>query len=64
LLALPAFLPPGTAGRRWYETTRGPWIVISYMYVLDLHTGATFMMGAYRLLGTFIGALAAYVVSI
>jgi uncharacterized membrane protein YccC len=37
--------------------------VLSYMYVLDLHTGATILVGMYRLAGTFLGAVSAYVVS-
>jgi uncharacterized membrane protein YccC len=63
LLALPAFLPPGSAGREWFAEWRFAWAVVSYMYVLEVHTGAIFRVGFFRLTGTFIGALAAYVVS-
>lgn len=61
LLSLPAFLPPGSAGRQWYDSTRGAWTVISYMYVLEVTTGATFRVGVFRTIGTFVGALAAFI---
>jgi hypothetical protein len=62
LLALPAFLPPGYAGRKWFESSRGAWTVLSYMYVLEVHTGATLRVGLFRMIGTFSGAVAAYIV--
>ncbi|RSH85183.1 hypothetical protein EHS25_004990 [Saitozyma podzolica] len=61
LLALPAFLPPGQAGRMWFEDFRGAWTVLSYMYVLEVHTGATLRVGFFRMIGTFLGAVAAFV---
>ena len=64
LLALPAFLPPDSAGRAWFAKYHGVWTVISYIMVLEVHTGATLMTGVYRLAGTFIGALAAYIVCV
>ena len=63
LLALPGFLHPSSPGRAWFLKYRGAWAVISYMYVLEVHTGATLKVGFFRLLGTFIGAVTAYVVS-
>jgi len=33
------------------------------MFVLETHTGAILKVGMFRLAGTFIGALAAYIVS-
>lgn len=63
LLALPAFLPPDTAGRMWFHEWRFAWAVVSYMYVLETHTGAILRVGFFRLTGTFVGAVAAYVVS-
>ncbi|EIW69858.1 hypothetical protein TREMEDRAFT_73636 [Tremella mesenterica DSM 1558] len=61
LLSLPAFLPDSTRGRSWFTHSRGAWMVISYMYVLDLHTGAIFFVGFSRLVGTFLGALIGYI---
>lgn len=61
LLALPAFLAPGSRARWWYSESRGAWAVVSYMYVLDVHTGAILRTGFFRLIGTFIGAVAGYV---
>jgi len=64
LLAIPAYLSPNSRGRRWFDRYRAAWQIVSYMYVLETHTGATFQIGAFRLAGTFIGAVAAYVVSL
>ena len=61
LLAAPAFLPPDSAGRNWFNNFRGAWMVISYMFVLEVHTGATLKMGFWRMCGTFVGAVTAYV---
>jgi uncharacterized membrane protein YccC len=63
LLAIPAFLSPRSRGRKWFDRYRFAWAVISYMFVLETHTGAIFRVGMFRLAGTFIGAVAAYVVS-
>lgn len=62
LLSIPALLPPGTAGRDWFRTSRGAWMVVSYMYVLEVHTGAILKVAVQRAIGTFIGSVAAYVV--
>lgn len=63
LLSLPAFLPPGTPGRVWFEDVRANWMIASYLYVLEVHTGAIFRVGVFRILGTLVGAVAGYVVS-
>lgn len=63
LLAIPAYLSPGSRGREWYDRYRGAWAVVSYMFVFETHTGAIFKVGLYRFLGTFFGAVAAFVVS-
>lgn len=55
-------MPPGQAGRKWFEDFRGAWTVLSYMYVLEVHTGATLRVGFFRMIGTFLGAVAAFVV--
>lgn len=37
-------------------------MVVSYMYVLEVHTGAILKIAVQRTIGTFIGSVAAYVV--
>ncbi|KAK4684367.1 hypothetical protein P7C73_g5815, partial [Tremellales sp. Uapishka_1] len=61
LLSLPAFLPPSAAGRQWFDNARGGWGVVSFMYVLEVTTGATMRIGVYRMAGTLIGAVAGFV---
>ncbi|KAJ9119016.1 hypothetical protein QFC22_003505 [Naganishia vaughanmartiniae] len=61
LLALPAFLPLGSKGRNWFTQSKGQWSLISYLYVLDITTGATFRVGIWRLIGTISGAVVGYV---
>jgi hypothetical protein len=63
LLSIPALLAPGSDGREWFATSRGAWMVVSYMYVLEVHTGAILKIAVQRAIGTFIGALAGYIVS-
>ena len=76
LLSLPVFLSPessGTSipwllthsliislGHKWFNATRGQWMVISYVWVLETNTGATWRTGYLRLAGTIIGAIYAY----
>ncbi|WVF67982.1 hypothetical protein IAT40_002744 [Kwoniella sp. CBS 6097] len=64
LLSIPALLSPNQAGRRWYETSRGGWMVVSYMFVLEDTTGAILKIGFLRGLGCFIGAVMGYVCAI
>jgi hypothetical protein len=45
LLSVPAFMPEGNAGRHWYDKSRGAWMVVSFMYVLEVTTGATLRIG-------------------
>ncbi|KAH9951443.1 hypothetical protein B0H21DRAFT_776136 [Amylocystis lapponica] len=61
LLSLPAFLPADSAGRRWFTAWHGQWMVISYLWVLETNTGATWRHGYLRILGTTLGAIYAYV---
>ncbi|OCF31748.1 hypothetical protein I316_06555 [Kwoniella heveanensis BCC8398] len=61
LLSIPALLSPGQAGRNWYETSRGGWMVVSYMFVLEDTTGAILKIGFLRGLGCLIGAVTGYV---
>lgn len=39
-------------------------MVVSYMYVLEVHTGAILKIAVQRSIGTLIGSVAAYVVSL
>lgn len=64
LLSIPALLAPGSNGREWYRTGRGAWMVVSYMYVLEVHTGAILKIAVQRAVGTFLGSLAAFIVSL
>lgn len=61
LLSLPGLMPPGQAGRVWYDRVRGPWMVVSFMYVIEVTTGATLRIGFYRMCGTFLGCVTGYV---
>jgi hypothetical protein len=63
LLSIPALLSPDSNGREWYRTSRGAWMVVSYMYVLEVHTGAILKIAVQRAIGTFLGSLAAFIVS-
>jgi hypothetical protein len=49
LLSLPAFLPPGSPGNRWFYFAKGQWMVVSYVWVLETNTGATYQIGYLRL---------------
>ncbi|XP_006458411.1 hypothetical protein AGABI2DRAFT_199986 [Agaricus bisporus var. bisporus H97] len=42
----------------------GPWMIISYVWVLETNTGATIRVGYLRLTGTILGAIYAYVASL
>ncbi|KAI0646763.1 hypothetical protein C8Q79DRAFT_907394 [Trametes meyenii] len=64
VLTFPAFMPKGSAGREWFQSFRGQWMTISYLWVLETNTGATWRTGYLRLIGTVLGAVYAYVASI
>ncbi|KAI0362777.1 hypothetical protein OH77DRAFT_1417068 [Trametes cingulata] len=64
VLTFPAFMPEGSEGRRWFQSYRGQWMTISYLWVLETNTGATWRTGYLRLFGTLLGAVYAYVGSI
>ncbi|KAK7689181.1 hypothetical protein QCA50_007872 [Cerrena zonata] len=61
LLTLPAFLPEDSSGRKWFNANRGQWATISYLWVLETNTGATWRTGYLRILGTIFGAVYAYI---
>ncbi|KAI0670684.1 hypothetical protein C8Q78DRAFT_974868 [Trametes maxima] len=64
VLTFPAFMPEGSAGRDWFQSFRGQWMTISYLWVLETNTGATWRTGYLRLIGTVLGAVYGYVASI
>ncbi|WVO17298.1 hypothetical protein L204_104990 [Cryptococcus depauperatus] len=61
LLSIPAWMPSDYPARHWYDASRGGWMVVSYMFVLEDTTGAILKVGFFRSLGTLIGAVTGYV---
>ncbi|EMD38705.1 hypothetical protein CERSUDRAFT_113885 [Gelatoporia subvermispora B] len=60
LLTFPAFMPANSSGRQWFTQYHGQWMTISYLWVLETNTGATWRTGYLRLIGTILGAAYAY----
>ncbi|KAG2349332.1 hypothetical protein BDR05DRAFT_979574 [Suillus weaverae] len=61
MLSFPAFLPSDSAGFQWFRWIHGQWMIISYVWVLETNTGATWRVGYLRLSGTILGAIYAYI---
>ncbi|KAI0928180.1 hypothetical protein AcW2_004274 [Taiwanofungus camphoratus] len=61
ILSFPAFMPLASSGRKWFTSWHGQWMVISYLWVLETNTGATWRTGYLRLFGTILGAIYAYI---
>ncbi|KAG1756228.1 uncharacterized protein EDB91DRAFT_1091325 [Suillus paluster] len=61
MLSFPAFLPSNSAGFQWFSRIHGQWMIISYVWVLETNTGATWRVGYLRLSGTILGAIYAYI---
>ncbi|KAH8108201.1 hypothetical protein BXZ70DRAFT_46056 [Cristinia sonorae] len=61
ILTFPAFMPQASSGSRWYHSWHGQWATISYLWVLETNTGATWRTGYLRILGTCMGALYAFI---
>ncbi|KDQ53035.1 hypothetical protein JAAARDRAFT_61594 [Jaapia argillacea MUCL 33604] len=61
ILSIPAFLPLGSPGRHWFTSVHGPWMTVSYVWVLETNTGATWRVGYLRISGTVLGAIYAYI---
>ncbi|KAI9510386.1 hypothetical protein F5148DRAFT_1179931 [Russula earlei] len=61
LLSLPSFLPTGSTGQRWFVQAHGQWMIISYVWVLETNTGATWRVAGLRIVGTILGAMYAYI---
>lgn len=53
LYCLPAYIP---ATRPLFSHWRGEWGLVSYMVIMSMTLGQTNNSGAYRVLGTFVGA--------
>jgi hypothetical protein len=49
LLSLPAFLSTGSQGQRWFNQAHGQWMIISYVWVLETNTGATWRVASLRI---------------
>ncbi|KAF8633737.1 hypothetical protein AX17_004393 [Amanita inopinata Kibby_2008] len=64
ILGVAAFLPETTSARHWFESVIAQWMLISYVWVLETNTGATFRVGYLRLSGTLAGALYAFIGSL
>ncbi|GLB35274.1 putative fusaric acid resistance protein-like [Lyophyllum shimeji] len=64
VLSIPAFLPVTSPGNAWFRSYFGQWMLISFLWVLETNTGATWRVGYLRLSGTVAGALYAYVASL
>ncbi|KDQ59407.1 hypothetical protein JAAARDRAFT_32964 [Jaapia argillacea MUCL 33604] len=62
LLSIPAFMSKGSAGRDWFTAAHGQWMIVSYVWVLETNTGATWRVGYLRISGTIVGAIYAYMV--
>ena len=52
LLCIPAFLPTESSGHKWFVDSHGQWMIISYCWVLDVTTGATWRIAYLRLVST------------
>ena len=63
-LSIPGFLPHGTKGQTWFFEEKGVWMVISYFYVLEPSTGATYRVGLWRIMGTILGAVFGFLVNL
>ncbi|KZT03579.1 uncharacterized protein LAESUDRAFT_659459 [Laetiporus sulphureus 93-53] len=61
ILCFPAFMPPDSRGFKWFSSWHGQWMAISYVWVLETNTGATWRMGYLRLVGTTLAAIYAYI---
>ncbi|KAF8652680.1 hypothetical protein AX16_004186 [Volvariella volvacea WC 439] len=56
LLSIPAFLPLDSSAQLWFTTYYGQWMLVAYVWVLEVNTGATWRNAYLRLSGTIIGA--------
>ncbi|KAL1705659.1 hypothetical protein EV121DRAFT_279390 [Schizophyllum commune] len=64
LLSIPAFLPNGSPGRRWFDEWHGQWMVISFIWVHEINVGQTWRVGYLRFWGTVGGAIYGFVATV
>ncbi|KAF8061044.1 hypothetical protein FPV67DRAFT_1453065 [Lyophyllum atratum] len=64
ILSIPAFLPVTSLGYAWFKKNFGQWMLVSFLWVLETNTGATWRVAYLRISGTIVGALYAYVASL
>ncbi|KAF8837834.1 hypothetical protein BDN67DRAFT_997945 [Paxillus ammoniavirescens] len=60
-LSVPAYLPTDSDAYSWFTRFHGQWIIISFVWVLETNTGATWRIGYLRLSGTILGAIYSYI---
>ncbi|CEL51517.1 putative protein C26F1,08c OS=Schizosaccharomyces pombe (strain 972 / ATCC 24843) GN=SPAC26F1.08c PE=4 SV=1 [Rhizoctonia solani AG-1 IB] len=63
ILMIPAVLPESSSGKQFYNSSYGVWAIISFVYVIEPNTALTWRLGIWRVFGTGIGALYAYIAS-
>ncbi|CAE7156745.1 unnamed protein product, partial [Rhizoctonia solani] len=61
ILMIPAVLPESSSGKRYYESSYGVWAIISFVYVIEPNTAMTWRTAVWRVFGTSLGALYAYI---
>ncbi|QRW27748.1 fusaric acid resistance-like protein [Rhizoctonia solani] len=61
ILMIPALLPETSSGKQFYNSSYGVWAIISFVYVIEPNTALTWRVGIWRVFGTGIGALYAYI---
>ncbi|CAE6336631.1 unnamed protein product [Rhizoctonia solani] len=61
ILMIPAVLPESSSGKQFYDSSYGVWAIISFVYVIEPNTALTWRLGVWRVFGTAIGAIYAYI---
>ncbi|KIK79803.1 hypothetical protein PAXRUDRAFT_833910 [Paxillus rubicundulus Ve08.2h10] len=61
VLSVPAYLPADSDAHSWFTGFHGQWIIISFVWVLETNTGATWRIGYLRLSGTILGAIYSHI---
>ncbi|KAG8682714.1 hypothetical protein FRC11_014504, partial [Ceratobasidium sp. 423] len=61
ILMIPAVLPESSSAKRYYDSSYGVWAIISFVYVIEPNTASTWRVGVWRVFGTILGALYAYI---
>ncbi|CAE6510233.1 unnamed protein product [Rhizoctonia solani] len=61
MLMIPAVLPESSSAKQYYDSSYGVWAIISFVYVIEPNTALTWRVGVWRVFGTGLGALYAYI---